>query len=341
MKRVTRAEGDLLELTRALFVPDAYAALEPMLFQEIPLTKVGPTAMQLLEDTLAKGSVVALARLGGALPARGTVPVFATLPVPALRFGAYTFEVLHWMTSRSLALRTTTGPPRFERRPVTLGDELVAYLLLRLVTGRGVERSVVASGAVTCPLAWLGHARVLARHGNVSPSLEGLLGDVDRRTVVRCLSLDLQHRWAATTSWSFEVAAEEALRMVDAEEVVANAFLDDVAASGCWELATFLVSAGVRALPPGVNAEELATRATPPLSDEYTTVRVRSESRRRAGALYKALVRIGKQRESFGLVRFIDDGYEEAQAILSAWEVLPRMSLVRAAEVIAALQAIP
>lgn len=357
---VDARDAELLAVARALFTPDAYPSIEATLTSQLAEKKPGPTAMRILERTLAKGAVKTLARLGGArLRVRPTegggrpARVFEVRPAPRLAFGPYTFGLLRWLTSTAIHPRAEGAP--VPGTPETLGDELVVYLTLRLVEGRRLERTVTRALGGAGPLAWLGFVRPLARLAQnekneknpkepivAPPAFAPLLATEDGRTVVECLAGDLTRRWAASAAWDeYDVLdGPVAVRIGTLERAVLGGFLDEVDRIDRWDLATFLVDAAARVLPSGVDPRDVARRVAPPVRTEEVTLRVRSEARRRAGALFDALGRIGRQREELALVRFIDDGYDVAQAILTAWELLPRDAYLRSAEVIRALEAL-
>jgi hypothetical protein len=345
--RVTPAEAELLAVARALVTPDAGASIEGTLGDPILVTKIGPTAMAVLKSTLARGTVKMLARLGGSRPrvrpntgnTRAT-RVFEVRPSPNLAFSKYTFELVRWLTATPLHVREAG---KFDAVPATLGDELCAYLALRLVSGGRFERVVASAPGLRTRLSWLGFSRSLARFGAETspPSLEGILATEDRRTVVECLAGDLAQRWTATSAWDPDdvIDPELAVRIGTVERGVLKAFVDEIEKQGRWDLATFLIEAGTRALPRGMTARDLAARVAPRVRAEGT-LRSRTESRRRAGALFQALARLGKKRDALALVRFIDDDYDAAQAVLTSWEILDRDGFVRAEGVLSSLDAL-
>ena len=344
--RVDVKEAELLAVARALVSPDSYAAVAATLASALSVTKLGPTAMHVLEDTLSKGVVKTLARLGGARPrirpdTGSTRParVFDVRPPPKIAFSAYTFGLVRWLANTPLGAKGSSS--RFEEMPRTIGDELCAYLALRLVEGERLERALASAPGLRTPLTWLGFARPLARHADehaVVPPMSSLLATEDSRIVLECLAGDLARRWTAMVAWDEAevLPAEQALRIVILERAVLEHFADAVETSGRWDLATFVIDAASRALPPGAPPRAIAARAAPRVKAEGT-LRARTEARQRAGALFHALGRLGKKRDELTLVRFIDDGYDVAQATLSSWEVLGRDAFIRAEDVLSTL----
>jgi hypothetical protein len=280
-----------------------------------------------------------LARLGGARavirPDGGNAKptrAYDVRPVPHLAFGKYTYELLRWLA------RTPLGQPAvtpFDSTPKTIGDELVAYLAMRLVAGRRFEPTVAAQPGLAGSLVWLGFARSLARAGvGAAPNFDALLASSEGKLVVECLADDLARRWASTTAWGpkdlleLDVAARIGVR----ERATLDAFIDAAARCERWDLATFVIDAARRVLPAGVKPELVAERAAPPVKTGGT-LRARTEARQRAGALFHVLPRLSRRYEDLALVRFIDDGYDVAQATLSSWSPFGREGFLRGAAV--------
>jgi FtsH ternary system domain X6 len=346
--RVDVREAEMLAVARALVTPDSYASVSATLAGAVELQKIGPSAMRVLSDTLSKGVVKTLARLGGARPrirpdtgSAKPARVFEVRSAPKLAFGTYAFELIRWLTTMPLGARATITP--FETRPATLGDELCAYLALALVEGERLERAVASSPGLRTPLTSLAFARVLARHASnegveAVPNLDALVASEDARVVVECLASDLARRWTASAIWpeADVLSAEHALRIVGFERAVLDSFLDAVEKSGRWDLATFVIDAAARVLPPGAKPRDVAARAAPRVLAEGT-LRSRAEARQRAGALFRGVARLGKRRDELALVHFIDDGYDVAQAVLASWEVLGREAFARAENVLSTL----
>ena len=344
--RVDVREAEVLAVARALVTPDSYSSVAATLASALTVTTLGPTAMHVLTDTLSKGVVKTLARLGGARPRirpdTGSVKparVFEARPAPRIAFGPYTFELLRWLANTPLGARDSAA--RFDATPGTLGDELCAYLALRVVEGERLERAVASSPGLRTPLTWLGFARMLARHGDaraVVPPIHPLLATEDSRIVVECLAGDLARRWTASAVWdeSDVLQAEHAVRIGLVERSVLDYFLEAVEKIGRWDLATFVIDAASRVLPPGAKPRDVAARAAPRVRAEGT-LRARTEARQRAGALFHALGRLGKKRDELALTHFIDEGYDVAQATLSSWEMFGREGFTRAENVLSAL----
>jgi hypothetical protein len=246
---------------------------------------------------------------------------------------------VRWLTVTPLA----DDGPSFEQLPQTPGDEVCAYLALRLVEGSRLERRVASSPGLRTSLTWLGYVRSLARHGTDANerTREAILATEDRRTIVECLESDLARRWTLSARWDARDVVDAALatRVGASERAVLDAFLDEIDALSRWDLATFVIEAAAVALPPGASARDVANCAAPRVRPDGT-LRARTEARRSAGALFHAAARLGRTYEKLALVSFIDDGYEAAQVTLSLWQQLGRDGFARAATVVSTLDAI-
>lgn len=339
MITVRTHEADLLTIARALVTRDAYTAVDALLAGPGRLEQLGPAAMGLLRQILGRGVVKMLAQLGGAQARRrpghvGRVRVFDVRPPPLLAFGPWTFEALRWLTRTQLGAREPGLP--LTMAPVKLGDQVVAYLVLKLVAGQRLERAVASSPGLACPLTWLGFPRLLARHQATEPRLDDLLATADGCTIVECLELDLARRWSEPWPTEDIVSAEVGGRTMKAERAVLAELVEGLGRHDRWDLAQLVVDAGVRALPPGLSARDIALRFVPRVVAEGS-LRSRMEARQQGGALLQALARVGRKREELGLVRFIDDDYDAAQTLLASWEVLPREAPARAEAALAVI----
>lgn len=336
-------EVDLLTIARAIVSAEPDVAVDASLAIDAKVKLLGPRAMAALEDTLAKGTVHMLARLGGGRavvrPDAGNpkpTRAYDVRPVPKLAFGRYTFELLRWLTRTPLG-QFAVKP--FDTMPETIGDELIAYLAMRLVAGRRFEPTIAAQPGIAGSLVWLGFARSLARYNEAAPpSFDALLSTADGRLVVECLADDLARRWAATSAWGpkdlleLDLAARVGVR----ERATLDGLIDAAAKSERWDLATFIVEAARHVLPPGVRPEIVAQRAAPPVKSGGS-LRARTEARQRAGALFQVLPRLSRRYEEWALIRFVDDGYDVAQASLSSWSPFGREGFSRGAAVVSEL----
>jgi hypothetical protein len=324
---VTREERDLLVVARALVERGPYAAIEPILRADVRLDGLTVDAMRLLRDTLAKGSVLALARGGGwrkiARRAGAGVEVGRLWEVaePQLRFSHFAFALCRWLTCVPLL---QARPPLLAAVPRTGGDELVAMFACALVEDELLER-VVAWNLAPSALAWLACPRMLAEAEDAPPPAVAFERLVAEPVVLEGLSDELARRAVAfERALSRTSDPAEVVRLGRAREAALGALVDAAARADRWDLVSFVVEAGREIV--GWNVEHRLDPSTP-LGD-------RAEARHAAGAQLRVLGRIGRRHEELRLVRHFDEDYGLAQHLLARWEPLGNDGFRRAAELL-------
>lgn len=325
---VTRAEGNLLTLARvAVGVVPPIDAMRLLVTPVTPPPKLGPTARGLLEDTLARGTVLSLARGGGWLDRawdRAT---------PPLQFTANTVRLLSWMLSTPLA-EGDVAPLVLAEPPTPAEDALLTMLLDRL-RGTGCDAALARQLELRrWPLTVLTHAAFLAREVAMddAPTLDVKVLSPWLAT----LRVVLARAWLSAERTKRDVVQVDAVaRMGRAQSVVLSAFLDAIDAANQRRHATFLVDAAVTFLQKQRTADEL-TRS---MSTD-APLRDRSDARRAALATWRALGRLQAWDAEHRVVRFMDDGYDEAQALVRDWARLGDRGFSAAAELVRAGEAL-
>ena len=327
---------DLMIVARAVVEGGPYEAIEPILRGEASMRGVSPRAMRLLEDTLAKGCALTLARAGGwrSIPRVGTDGVkparlWEAHPA-ALAFSPFSFELLRWLVTQPLIRPTRIA---FDSRPRTGGDELLAYLTCALVEGHALEPVIAEQpGVRMAPLAWLGFTRMLVGTEGKAHDVEGpTAGDFERllengAAVVEGLGEDLARRAAHFEQRNGELHDPLVLRKVaEARSRALGLFVDGVEKKNRWDMATFLVDAGPALSPRTENLDPSS-----PLGD-------RVAARRAAGGHLRVLGRLAQAHENAKVVRFFEEDYGAAQALLARWESFGNSGFSCAAEALAHL----
>ncbi|MFP2961075.1 hypothetical protein ACLEPN_25505 [Myxococcus sp. 1LA] len=292
--------------------------------------RFSPGAMQALRDTLAKGSVLALARCGGWRQQHTlrdgqmrSGRLWERHAPPALRFSPLTFRVLRWMLEQPLT-KHGAMPLDVDEAP-TLADELFLYLSCRLVAGTTCAPALGAQPLFRrSALCWLGFPEQFEAH---RPALDAaafapLL--VDGAWLLEALRLELVKRWRGLEESKRVIAAPaEALALGIAQEAVLAAFLDAVDGAGRRDLAGFLVEAARPLM------EQPASRWVEGLSSS-ATLSSRAEAARAAAAFLRALGRLARWDAEHRAVRFFDDDYDTAQHLLSEWNTFGEAGFRRA-----------
>ena len=102
---VTGQESELLRIARAVVGLSSYAEVERLLgAQRAAPMQLGPTAMELLQDTLSRGVALAVLRGGGWRQERNK-RLWERTPLPPLAFEPASFQLLLWMLRSRPATR--------------------------------------------------------------------------------------------------------------------------------------------------------------------------------------------------------------------------------------------
>lgn len=303
MKRVAQSEAELLTIARALFGRANRSETRRVLEQRRPdFRRIGETAMDLLEDTLAKGAVLELVRRGGWIDRRGRL--WDRAEPPALEFTAFTFELLRWMTVTPMR-----APDRSVlSKPAALGDEVVAFLAADLLERLGFEhRHRVLMRAPLCSLVYAGDA-----------------DEAPDPFLVDALTEELTRRWVDIVNAKSMLGADKHIENGAREQRVLGLFLDAIE-NGDRRFALFLVEAARRL---HVTAPDLMEGIT-----EGTSLSDRSAAMAAAARFFEAIERVQTWHAAHGLVRFFDDEYDAAQRLREDWEGLGDAGFARCAQI--------
>lgn len=325
MNEVSVPEFDLLSIARAVM------GLTPIEEVDFALSSarvapevLGPVAMTLLEDTLARGATLWLMRAGGAWRS-STIDgesirvgrLWERHPQPSLRFSAVTFDFLQWMTRAPL---TGSRPEPLDAPPsLTPADELFLYAACALVEGTRYETSLARHDAVRASTScWLGFTRALAAAGTPPPRLTTTMDLRPLLFLLEGLQDDLAGRSLRCEQAKMTMSRpEELIGLGASQESILNSFLAAADRLGRRDVCGFLVEAGARwlALQPSAAALISTLDPTSPLGD-------RQRARHAAGAFLRALTQLRMWDEQHRATRFIDSGYEPAQLLVQQWERL-------------------
>lgn len=342
--RVSASEAELLTLARALVGQVPLEGAEHLVRSRRKLApKIGPTAMRLLEQTLAAGATLSLARRGGARPARhvrGTQVVSGRAwelhPDLLLSFSPATFQVLRWMLENSLAMPAV---PALHVEALTPADELVLHLACDLVVRAGCEPAL-HQGAVfgRSALCWLGFPAELAgtRQASLPPDAQRFSALVrgPGLALLEALQGDLAARWVALARDKARLADPERLAgRSEVERALLDAWLTAVEREGREDLALFLLDAAVELLKPGTTSRHFVA----PL-DRRGPLAERTEARRAAGAYLRALLRMAGWVERWRATPFFEDSYAASQMLLSSWERFGDEPIARAQAILRELE---
>ena len=331
---VTRAESYLLTIARvAVGVVPPIDAMRLLVTSVTPPPKLGPTARRALSDTLARGSVLSLAKQGGWLK-EGPLRLWERHSAPPLAFTGNTIRLLAWVLATPLA--ENDASPLLFKGPLTVAEDFVIALLIDRLRGTGCDALLARQLSIRkLPLTTLVHAALMAREVGLdevpkfdvqalAPFVEGL------RTL-------MGRAWLAAERSKRDLTAPDMLiRIGRAQADVLDRWFTAIDAAGRRDLATFLIDTATSWLQAERSADELTRSMSPD-----APLRERTDARRRAAAMLRALATLRAWDQQHRSVRFIDDGFALAQRLVVDWERLGERGFSRAAHLVSELVAIP
>ena len=313
---VTRREAELVALARALLTGAPPEDLRALLERERPPLKgLTPQGARALEDALAKGAVLLLAR-GGGWRRLGGQRLWERWPDPQLRFTTASFRLLSWL--QTLGGRADSSPQLLAGPDTGTGDELLLLATLAATRGTHWHQAVALQPVVRLSaLCALGFAFSLGRASPTDrvPPLD--LGPGSwQRFALDGLGALLADAWAWAEAEKARESSPARLRSGgDAQDRVLAALLEATAEGPARLACAFVLEAGraVASRPLGAEGYGAALATGGPLRERF-------EARLASGALLKALGVLRRRREDMLLLRFVDDGYDEARAVVAAWD---------------------
>ena len=337
--RVARSEDELIRIARGLL---GSGRPPPRARASTPVKQIGPTAMGLLQQTLARGLALTLLRRGGwehrrtlagDRSARGRL--WERHPeLPPLAFGPASFALLTWLHREDL-VRPSKPLPRHPE--TTVADDLLLFFACEQLVRAGID--VHQPAFVESALCQLGFPDVLAA---TSPD-EELLPEVDFAAWtsglgaigVEALQTPLAERWLTIERRKGGVVSlDEMTRIGRAQTRVLQAWFTAVERTGPdrpagrRDLAGFVAEAGRELLGGTVSRATGRPRRCPDHRwwirslSLHAPLSARQAAFTAAGALLRGLGRLDRWLEEAGLVAHFDEDYEAAQLLLANWQFL-------------------
>lgn len=332
---VTVAESNLLRVARAVVGLSSYSEVERLLLEphDAP-TKLGPTAMGLLKDTLGRGVSLALLR-GGGWRLERAMRLWERCPLPAMHFQAGSFRLLQWMLRTPLAESGVKALPG--KGVASWADEALLALALGTVAGSVCERTFSSQAHVRASaLCWVMHPAALARSEGVSgegPAL-ALTPDAPLTFFLEAWQPPLAKSWVLIERAKGELTDPAELNRIGrAQDWVLSALLGAADSARRRDLLGFLVEAGAQVLHHLRTPDDWVRSLSPTMP-----LRNRAEARSNAGALLRALVKLKAWDTEHRVVRFFNKEYAASQAMVAAWEVLGDKGFREAARLLSELE---
>lgn len=323
MKVVSRFEAHLLRILHFFFgrVPGEQAL--PLLLAAHPQPRcLGAAAVGLVEDTLAKGATLFLARTGGwrrERHVRGeqvaegrlwerTPPAELGLP-----FSRHALGFLVVVTATKLP---EDGAWQVPAAKLTAGDWLLLFLahraLRQVESTRPLRAAPALAGNALCRLAYPEDFAAEQEVPDFAPWTTGL-----GACVIEALHPLLAERWLTVERDKRHAADWRQLRDVGrSQERVLEAFLGAVETAGRLDLARFLLRALSRLLTPDAGPEmwgAAVARTGPRMAD-------RAEATQAALALLRQAERFQRWERRARGVGYFDEGYAAGQLTKTDWE---------------------
>ncbi len=317
MKQVTSEEAELLRVARAVVGLSSYAEIERVLAgQRAAPAQLGPTAMQLLQDTLARGVGLAVMR-GGGWRQDGQKRLWERGPLPVLEFEEASFQLLRWMLASPLADSTQKALPG--RGSDSLADETLLALALTLVTETPCERGVGLLPRVRkSALCWVVQPAALARAQQLPDEAPdfSLADGAPLTFLLEAWQPMLARAWARIelTKGNIEDPAE-LTRIGKAQAAVLKGLFAAANTTKRRGLLGFLVEAGAQVLNGKRDSGDWIRNLLP-----TTPLRERTEARKQSAVFLKSLATLRAWDQEHRAVRFFEDDYALAQGMVKAWE---------------------
>jgi hypothetical protein len=324
MKIVSRFEANLLKLLHFFLgrVPREQAI--PLLLETCPRPEcLSRAAVSLIEESLAKGCTLLLARQGGWRNDRFLRSGHAvegrlwerTPPAElGLEFSEQSLRFLLWITAND----PLEDGGRWVAAPTDLtpGDQLLLYYAYRAVrdseAAAALRKKAAFSGNGLCCLAFPDEFQP-----SVSPDTFAIWTTGVGGCILEAMQDELAERWVAIERGkSLVYDWHQMLHVGQSQQQVLDAFLTALEKAGRLDLARFLLRALSRLLPEGAAAQHwLSPRLTPAprMADRVEVIRA-------AMALLFRTEHFRRWDQRARSVGYFDEGYAASQLAKAEWE---------------------
>lgn len=327
---VTRFEANLLTILQFLLGRGAAELALPLI--ATPARRpagLSHTALRLIQDTLAKGTTLRLARAGGWRRERYMRPeavvvgrLWERTPPTELgwTFSQQTLDFLLWLTAcETKSLPEYPWGPALDR--LTLGDQLVLFLAYAALREEGVHRDLELPSRPAfvrhglCRLAYPEDfgPQISEQPFDLLPWTEGA-GSV----ILEAWQSELAERWREVERSKEEISDFARMRALGAsQEQVLTAFLEAVETTNRLDLARFLLVTAEKVVPPSASVSHWVGSLQPVAGQRLAD---RAETYEAATAFLRQLPRLKQWERRARATGYFDEGYAAAQLWLADWE---------------------
>jgi hypothetical protein len=309
-------EEPVILLARALFAQANEATLHGLLGmpRKTP-ARLTAGAMAALEESLSSGAALFVAR-NGAWRKEGGKRLWDKGPMPPLVFTDASFQFLRWLLGLGVRAQEMLLLPT--ARTASTGDELLLVAALATTSGTPWQPAIAWQPMVReSPLCAAGFALELGavRALDASPRFDLTPGGWHAFAFEGLAEL-FAHQWAESEGAKRSEQLPARLSGgSQAQERVLGALLEAAGSIAARPPLTFLVEAAKKVLDARLTAQDYGAG----LSSRHT-LRERSEARLASGAMLRGLLKLKALDDAHRHTRFTDDGYDEAQALVTRWE---------------------
>jgi hypothetical protein len=334
--RVSRSEAELLDLAVRIISPTQryIATLRDTPRGVVRVKQIGPTAMRLLQQILARGVSAELLRRGGwetrqtlvgdggegeAEAVRGRLwQRHARLP--PLHFTRASFQLLSWLRAEDVG--APKKPLEFAA-PTSIADELLVYFAAdQIIKAGGDLKQPAFLRSPLCQLAFVHHLASV----EPLPTLDFRpLSSGDGAIVLEALQSELARRLIEIEQAKHDCVMLDAMTRLGAaqSQVFAGLFRAlDLVAPRRRDLAGFVAEAARSLLAKGPERRCPDHRWWVEAIDLRAPLAARQAAFSAAGSLLRAIAQLGRWLDEAGLVAHFDDDYVGAQLLLRSWEYL-------------------
>jgi hypothetical protein len=288
---------------------------------------LGPAAVHLVKDSLAKACVLFLVREGGwrndfylrgRTPVRGRAWDRTPLPERTLEFSRHVIEFLVWATAEKVnETKAAWDAPPDELTPA---DELFFWLALDacrpdpdLLAALRKKKAFRSN-----PLCWVSFPGDMTEAEDPKPPDFAPLFSGPRAVLLECLQPHLAKRWVASERAKGQIGDWKRMRLQGRAEYAAlRAFLEAAGEAHRTDLARFVLKTNAAVLQTGLTpvfwTGGLQGSGPPRLAD-------RLDTQRSALAVPRQMEILEQWQERARYVGYFDEGYQASQMWKKEWE---------------------
>lgn len=332
--RVSRSEAELLDLAARIISPAQryITALREQPRRMVRIKQIGPTAMRLLQQILARGVSAELLRRGGwetrrtlvddqgvARAARGRLWERHPRLLP-LQFTRASFQLLSWLRAEDVADPKKTLEFRFQ---TSVADELLVYFAAeQIIKAGGHLKQPAFLHSPLCQLAFVHHLA----GAEPLPTLDFRpLTSGDGAIVLEALQSELARRLVGVETAKHDCVVLDTMVRIGAaqDQVFAGLFRAiELGVPRRRELAGFVAEAARSLLAKGPERICPDSRWWVEALDLRAPLAARQAAFSAAATFLRTIGQLGHWLDEAGLVAHFDDDYVGAQLLLSSWEYL-------------------